>query len=179
VRHILNWGPEEKAPPKRGLKCTGITPLRGRRASAAGQFATRQLVPERKAPPDDGAKDSHAWGYTKGHSIQTPPVHIRGPTRPNWGWKLERVNMRALRWAPPGVGWSRHARAGLGIRCSSDANTECRALSSHEGRDSCARCPTHGEQIFASNAPGRAQFIRRGPAPKSRPPVRSPVGSWL
>src|SRR5262249_45161520 len=27
VRHILNWGPEEKAPPKRGLKCTGITPL--------------------------------------------------------------------------------------------------------------------------------------------------------
>src|SRR5262249_18093177 len=82
VRHILNWGPEEKAPPKRGLKCTGITPLRGRRASAAGQFATRQLVPERKAPR---AKDSHAWGYTKGHSIQTPPVHIRGPTRSKLG----------------------------------------------------------------------------------------------
>src|SRR5262249_48628032 len=72
VRHILNWGPEEKAPPKRGLKCTGITPLRGRRASAAGQFAT-------------WAKDSHAWGYTKGHSIQTPPVHIRGPTRSKLG----------------------------------------------------------------------------------------------
>jgi len=45
VRHVLNWGPEEKAPPKQGLKCTGITPLRGRRASAAGQFATRELVP--------------------------------------------------------------------------------------------------------------------------------------
>ena len=54
VPHILNWGPEEKAPPKRGLKCTGITPLHGRRASAAGQFATRQLVPERKAPPKRG-----------------------------------------------------------------------------------------------------------------------------
>ena len=25
VRHVLNWGPEEKAPPKQGLKCTGIT----------------------------------------------------------------------------------------------------------------------------------------------------------
>ena len=35
----------KKAPPKQGLKCTGITPLRGRRTSAAGQFATRELVP--------------------------------------------------------------------------------------------------------------------------------------
>src|SRR5215472_16385786 len=77
----------EKAPPKRGLRCTGFS---RKGPSAAGQFATRELVPERKAPPDDGAKDSHLWGYTKGHSIQTPPVHIRGPTRPNWGWKLER-----------------------------------------------------------------------------------------
>src|SRR5262249_13807602 len=65
VRHILNWGPEEKAPPKQGLKCTGITPLRGKGISEAGQFATRELVPERKAPPDDGAKDCHAWGYTR------------------------------------------------------------------------------------------------------------------
>ena len=24
-------------------------------------------------------------GATQGHSIQAPPVHIRGPTRPNWG----------------------------------------------------------------------------------------------
>src|SRR5262249_6550244 len=53
--HILNRGPEEKAPPKRGLKCTGIyTSSRKRLTSAAGQFATRELVPERKAPQMTG-----------------------------------------------------------------------------------------------------------------------------
>jgi hypothetical protein len=38
------------------------------------------LVPERKAPPDDGAKG--VMMGPQGHSI---PVHVRGPTRPNWG----------------------------------------------------------------------------------------------
>src|SRR5262249_28446004 len=31
-----------------------------------------------------GLKTS-CMGLHKGHSIQAPPVHIRGPTRPNWG----------------------------------------------------------------------------------------------
>jgi len=41
--------------------------------------------------------------------------------------------------------------AGLGIQCSSEANLcpNAGALSSHEDWESCARCPTHGEQIFA------------------------------
>ena len=27
----------------------------------------------------------------QGHSIQAPPVHVRGPTRPNWGGGTSRV----------------------------------------------------------------------------------------
>jgi hypothetical protein len=50
VRHILNWGPEEKAPPKRGLKCTGITPFRGRRASAAGQIRDTPASSRKEKP---------------------------------------------------------------------------------------------------------------------------------
>ena len=85
VRHILNWGPEEKAPPKRGLKCTGIyTSSRKRLTSAAGQFATRELVPERKAPQMTGLK-TVMHGATQGSLNPGPTLHVRGPPRPNWG----------------------------------------------------------------------------------------------
>ena len=50
--------------------------------------------------------------------------------------------------APPGVG--HHTR--LRIRCSSEnqISPNAGALSSHEDWESCARCPTHGEQILHS-----------------------------
>src|SRR5262249_16642130 len=70
--HILNRGPEEKAPPKRGLKCTGIyTSSRKRLTSAAGQFATRELFPERKTTQMTGLKTVMHWGY--GRVTQSKP----------------------------------------------------------------------------------------------------------
>src|SRR5262245_44137234 len=63
-----------------------------------------------------------------------------------------------LECAPPGVGWVRHAR-GARHSVSEERSSHGRqdhlrpnagALSSHEDWKSCARCPTHGEQILHS-----------------------------
>ena len=67
----------------------------------------------KKSPPDDGAKDCH--GHARGFLYLS--VYRRVPNQAESGG----------RWAPPGVG--HHARAGLGIRCSSETNLpECRCL---------------------------------------------------
>src|SRR5215475_1644350 len=71
---------QRKAPPKRAGPYT--TRTRGSVSSAARQFRARGLVPKKKSPPNDGAKDDD--GAT-GTLIQAPPFHVRRPTRPNWG----------------------------------------------------------------------------------------------
>ena len=89
-----------------------------------------------------------SWGHTKS---EISVIWIISGLAPR-NWRLGKLS-----WGGPRQAWVT-TPAGLGIRICPGRGPRSKdhlrpnagALSSHEDWESCARCPTHGEQIFAS-----------------------------
>ena len=72
----------QERPRRSGAELTRVQCGMISESSASAQLRTRGLVPKKKSPAGRRGYRCHAWGPTcnKPH-----PLHVRGPTRPNWG----------------------------------------------------------------------------------------------
>ena len=82
IRGGSSNAPNREEKPRR----SGAKGICGRRVFGLPQRdnSERGAGSKKKAPPDDGAKDV-MHGATQGSLNPSPTVHIRVPTRPNWG----------------------------------------------------------------------------------------------